>query len=212
MKHQHDQAIFKRRFAILIQCMCLVLLILLGRLFYLEIINHNQYTTLSRKNFLNIKAITPERGLIYDRNGVLLANNSPSYTLSLIPSKIKDMDKTLQELQQLLNIDTNTIERFKHHLNQYHPYDLAPLSIKLNEQQIDQFYVNAYRFPGVSIETLLQREYPLKSIGSSVVGYVGKLMLKTLTKQHLKTIEAQLTLERQALKKVLKKPFMEEQV
>ncbi|MBV54074.1 MAG: penicillin-binding protein 2 [Coxiellaceae bacterium] len=181
MKHQQDQAIFKRRFTHLLVCVCVVLLVLLGRLFYLEIIDHKQYITLSRKNFLNIKAITPERGLIYDRHGVLLAKNAPSFTLSLIPSKIKDMNKTLQELQKLLNINDTIIERFKRHLNQYHAYDLAPLPIKLNEQQMDQFYVNAYRFPGVSIETLWQREYPLESIGSSVVGYVGKVNANDLT-------------------------------
>ncbi len=175
MKQHSDQPEFQRRYRRLIGGACFVLLILIVRLFYLQIISHHQYTTLSRDNFLNVMAKTPERGLIYDRHGVLLAKNIPSYTLSLIPGKIQDMDATLESLHTLLNINKDTIQRFQHRLNQYHPYDLAPLPAKLNEQQIDRFYVNAYRFPGVSINTSLQREYPLKGIGSSVVGYVGRI-------------------------------------
>ena len=175
MKQHSDQPDFQRRYRRMIVGVCIVFIILITRLFYLQIISHTQYTTLSRHNFLNVMAKAPERGLIYDRNGVLLAKNIPSYTLSLIPGKIKNMDATLEDLRATLDIDNLAIKRFKHRLNQYHPYDLAPLPTKLNEQQIDRFYVNAYRFPGVSITASLQREYPLKSVGSSVVGYVGKI-------------------------------------
>ena len=85
IKHHTNQPDFQRRYFALIGCVCLLLFILIVRLFYLQIINHRQFTTLSRHNFLNIMATAPERGLIYDRNGVLLAKNVPSYTLSLIP-------------------------------------------------------------------------------------------------------------------------------
>ena len=175
IKHHTNQPDFQRRYFALIGCVCLLLFILIVRLFYLQIINHRQFTTLSRHNFLNIMATAPERGLIYDRNGVLLAKNVPSYTLSLIPGKVTDMTKTLDDLQTLLHLDENSIQQFKRRLNQYHPYDVAPIPSKLNEKQIDKFYVNAYRFPGVSVQTSLQREYPLKSVGSSVIGYVGRI-------------------------------------
>ncbi|HAG61538.1 MAG TPA: penicillin-binding protein 2, partial [Coxiellaceae bacterium] len=175
MKQHSDQPDFQRRYRRMIVGVCIVFIILIIRLFYLQIISHTQYTTLSRNNFLNVMAKAPERGLIYDRNGVLLAKNIPSYTLSLIPGKIKNMDATLEDLRTTLDIDNIAIKRFKHRLNQYHAYDLAPLPTKLNEEQIDRFYVNAYRFPGASITASLQREYPLKAVGSSVVGYVGKI-------------------------------------
>ncbi|EJG1461063.1 penicillin-binding protein 2, partial [Vibrio parahaemolyticus] len=119
--------------------------------------------------------IAPNRGLIYDRNGVLLAENRPVFNLELTPEKIKDIDATIQELQTILEITPEQIERFHRERKRTRRFKSVPLLTQLNEKQVAVFSVNQYRFPGVEISATLKRYYPYGEVLTHVIGYVSRI-------------------------------------
>lgn len=157
-------------------------LLLFARLIYLQIVEHHFYETLSKKNIISIIPITPERGLVYDRNGVLLAKNIPVYQLMLIPGRVNHLDNTLDALKSVVGLTTDEIKHFHREMKHFHRYQMIPLKDHLSEAELDKFYVDRYRFPGVTIQKSLMREYPLGSTLSDVVGYVGKINSHELAK------------------------------
>jgi len=140
------------------------------------------YSTLSQKNVLNIIPIAPNRGLIYDRNGVMLAQNIAVFSLNIIPAKVKSIKNTLQALKKIIAIFPHDIKNFNRSLKQHHPFDPVPLKINLSEQELAKFYVNRYRFPGVVIQSKMLRKYPLGEEVSQIVGYVGRINANDLSK------------------------------
>ncbi len=181
-RHVLENALFKSRSIVCLIILCIFSLILIGRLVYLQLMHNKFYSTLSRHNLLSVIPIQPNRGLIYDRHGVLLAKNIPTYTLSLIPESIPNIKKTITQLQKLLPITDSDVKRFNHIRSQYRPFEPIPLKFKLSEQEADLFYVNQYRLPGVIIQTRMMRYYPLGSAMSDVLGYVGRINQKELQK------------------------------
>ena len=167
--------LFKSRCLIAIAFVLIFTFVLIGRLIYLQIKNHLFYSTLSRHNLLNIIPIESNRGLIFDRNGVLLAKDIPVYTLMIIPNKTCSLNKTIKQLSKIIPISTDEIEQFHHILYQYRRYQSVPIKFKLTNREVAHFYVNQYRFPGVQIETRMMRYYPLRDITSDVVGYTGRI-------------------------------------
>jgi penicillin-binding protein 2 len=151
------------------------MLILAVRLSYLQIYQHERYTTLAQKNQLAIASITPSRGLIYDRNGVLLAENIPVTSLELIPDKIEDMDQTIKDLKKIIDIDEDELEQFDKLLDQRRSFDSIPIKVKLSEEEEAAFYINQYRFPGVAVQAHLIRHYLFGEALSPVLGYVGRI-------------------------------------
>ena len=119
--------------------------------------------------------IAPNRGLIYDRNGVLLAENRPVYNLELTPEKIKNIDETIQGLQTILEITPEQIERFQRERKRTRRFKSVPLLTQLNEKQVAVFSVNQYRFPGVEISATLKRYYPYGEVLTHVIGYVSRI-------------------------------------
>src|SRR3990167_4964821 len=171
--HAQETALFRRRCIIATIGVVLLALVLLVRLAFLQIKDHRFYSTLSRHNLLNVTPMEPNRGLIFDRNGLLLAKNIPTYTLTLIPTSTLHLNTTLENLQKLIHISTEEIQQFHHIRRQYRPYQPIPLKFKLTETEVAQFYVNRYRLPGVLIQTRMLRYYPLGDTVSEVIGYVG---------------------------------------
>lgn len=159
--------------AIVVAILLTILLII--RLFYLQIIQKDLYTTLSRENQFNLIPIEPNRGLIYDRNGVLLAENIPIYNLEIIPERAKNLKQTIAQLQKIVDISDEDIQQFQKDLKQHRPYESVPLKIRLNDSEVAKLYVNLYQFPGVAINARLMRYYPLGASMNSVVGYVGRI-------------------------------------
>ena len=157
--------------------------LLISRLFYLQVINHHYYSTLSTNNLLDTLPIAPNRGLIYSRNGVLLAKNIPSYTLQVTPEKTLGLKGTLGGLQKILPISADDIKAFYRAKRRSRPYQPVPLLFKLTQQQVATFYVNRYRFPGVTVAASLIRYYPLKNTTAQVLGYVGRINATEM--QHL---------------------------
>lgn len=158
----------------------LLVLLLIIRLIYLQISQHQRYTTLARQNQLNVSPIVPNRGLIYDRNGILLAENVPVYNLVVTPSRVNDLQETIAELKKILPISDNELHQFKRQLKLHRQFEAIPLRIKLTEEEVAHFAVDQYRFPGVAIQAEMIRHYPFGDIFAPVIGYVGRINAKEL--------------------------------
>lgn len=173
--HLRESLIFQRRVIVAVVILMLLLTGLLSRLYYLQISNHDHYTSLSENNRVSIVPISPIRGLIYDRNGVLLAQNLPSRTLELIPEHIKDLEATLATLRSLIAISDEEIERFHKLLKQKRRFEGIPLRFRLNDSEYARIAVNQDRLPGVEIAVELARHYPQGPLASHAIGYVGRI-------------------------------------
>lgn len=177
--HYENRLLF-HRLAIAWFLMLVGLAFIVGRLYYLQVTKHREYTTLSEDNRIKVLPLPPKRGLIYDRNGVLLAGNQASYTLEVIAEKMGDIDKTLAELGQVITITEEDIKRFKKQLRQKRKFEAVPLRFRLTEAERAQFYVQRHRFPGMDVTSSLSRYYPLGATGVHIVGYVGRINQREL--------------------------------
>jgi penicillin-binding protein 2 len=156
-------------------------IILLIRLAYLQITLFDRYETLSLKNQMSIIPIAPPRGIILDRNGIVLAENVPVYVLEITPEHVTQMDETIQKLRILIpSITEDDVKEFKHACAQNRSYTSIPIKLKLNEEEVATFASQQYRFPGVNITARLMRNYPLGEITAHVLGYVGRINVKEL--------------------------------
>ncbi len=165
-----------KRSLVIFSVMIIGCLVLLLRVAYLEILQFSKYHKLSYKNQVSIKPVTPIRGLIYDRNGQLLAQNIPIYHLEIIPEQVKDLEETLSRLKELLpSLSNREISRFKKTLNQYHKFEAVPLVLKLTKEETALFAVNKYKFPGVNLKPSLNRTYPKGELYAHLLGYVGRI-------------------------------------
>ena len=173
--HLRETQLFNQRAVTFVVICAFLILAIIARLIYLQILNHDHYTTLSKNNRLHIVPIAPTRGLIYDRNGVVLAQNLPAYVLKVIPEQVDNMDETLTRLGELVQISDNDIVRFKKQLKRSWPFQSVPLRFHLDDEEVARFAVNRHRFPGVDIEAHLTRHYPVGDLTSHVVGYVGRI-------------------------------------
>ncbi|GMQ97151.1 MAG: penicillin-binding protein 2 [Gammaproteobacteria bacterium] len=153
----------------------LAILIIVARLYTLQVIDYERYATESRENRIKLLPVPPTRGLIYDRNGVLLAGNQPSYSIELTPERVPDLKQTLMRLQKLLNLTDLDIKRFHRSRKRKQSFVGIPIKLNLSDEEVAQFAVNQHRFPGVSIVANLSRYYPLRSHATHAVGYVGRI-------------------------------------
>jgi penicillin-binding protein 2 len=152
-----------------------LLSLLIGRYVLLQIEQHEIYRTQSDRNRVQLQPLAPKRGLIYDRNGVLLVENRPSYSLTLVKEQVKGLDDTIALLQELIDIDEDQITKFKSQLRRYRPYAAIPLKLKLTEEEIAIISVNRYRLPGVDVDAQLTRHYPQGEMFAHALGYVGRI-------------------------------------
>ncbi|MEY3220669.1 MAG: hypothetical protein RIT27_2026 [Pseudomonadota bacterium] len=156
--------------------MVLVLIgVLIGRLFYLEVIEVERFTTLSKNNWLKIVPIPPPRGLIFDRNGVALAENEVSYSLEIQPERVDDLDELLQKLRQLIELTDKDIARFKKLKARAQRFKPVVLKSQLNETEVAIVSVHSYELTGARITPNLTRVYPMGEIGAHAIGYVGRI-------------------------------------
>lgn len=167
--------IFMRRLTFALIAIIFVSFLLIIRLFYMQVIQKDTYTTLARENQFNLLPIEPNRGLIFDRNGVLLAKNIPVFNLEITPERVTNLKQTLTDLQSIIDITPDDLQQFEKALKQHHAFEPVTLKIKLSDEEVAKFAVNQYRFPGVAINARLMRYYPLGAEMNSVVGYVGRI-------------------------------------
>ncbi len=175
-----DKAYERRLFNIRAIIAALFVLIAFGilawRMTYLQVSLHEKYKDLSENNRSQIRPVAPNRGLIYDRNGLLLAENIPSYSLTLVPEKVVDMPRTLEFLDGLVGITERDREQFDKRLSySRRPFEPVVLRHRLTEDEIATVLVNRYFLPGVDVEAQLVRHYPFGEAFSHVLGYVGRI-------------------------------------
>ena len=173
--HRQESRLFSQRLFGLSLMIALFSSILIIRLAYLQLVQHHAYMTLSKQNLLDLIPIEPKRGLIYDRNGVLLAENKPVYNLEVVPGNTTHLKTTLHALTQLLHLTPEELTKFHRLLKQHRRFSSIPLREKLVEQDIATFYVNQHHFNGVSIKTRMIRHYPHHATFAHVIGYVSNL-------------------------------------
>jgi penicillin-binding protein 2 len=146
------------------------------RMSYLQIELHEKYKNLSENNRVQLRPLAPNRGLIYDRNGVLLAENIPSYSLTIVAERVRDLDQTLTFLNDLIEISERDREQFDKRLKfRRRPFEPVVLRYRLSEEEIAKVLVNRFYLPGVDVEAQLVRHYPNGNAFAHVLGYVGRI-------------------------------------
>lgn len=173
--HFHETQIFNQRVLVAGFIMFILLILLLSRLVYLQISNQEHYATLSDNNRVSIRPIPPTRGLIFDRNGILLAQNLPSFTLEIIPEHVKDLKKTLAKLGQLISISKEDLKRFHKERRKKRRFEGVPLRFRLNDDEVAKISVLQNQLEGVVIKAQLSRHYPQGKLASHAVGYVSRI-------------------------------------
>ena len=153
-----------------------VMALLALRYHYLQIEQFDRFVTQSDENRIHIRAVAPTRGLIFDRNGVILAENRPSYTLTIVPESAPSVDELIDNLSKILEVSDTDLERFSEELNSYRrPFEPIPFRYKLTEEEVARFSVQQFDLQGADIQTELIRYYPLAEYFAHVVGYVGRI-------------------------------------
>ena len=150
------------------------------RFFYLQVIQHGHYSTLAEANRISILPIAPHRGIIVDRNGIQLAHNYSAYTLEITPSKVGDLESTIDELATVVEISLRDRRRFRKLLEESKRFESLPIRTRLSDEEIARFAAHRYRFPGVEAKARLFRQYPQGDMFSHVVGHIGRINQKEI--------------------------------
>ncbi len=145
------------------------------RLMHLQIDKHEELSVRAENNRISVVPIVPNRGLIVDRNGVVLANNYSAYTLELMPARIDDLDATINQLAEVIDIQPRDRKRFKRLMEESKNFESLPIRTKLTDEEVARFTAQHYRFPGVEVKARLFRNYPLGEVGSHLLGYIGRI-------------------------------------
>jgi penicillin-binding protein 2 len=180
--YQNELHNFKLRLSVLGLLMLVVFSLLAFRFYFLQINRYDYYQTLAESNRISVVPIAPNRGLITDKNGVVLAHNFFVYTLEITPSKVEDLDATIEQIKQLVEVSPVDLKRFKKQKAESRTFESIPLRTHLNEVEAAKFAVNRYRFPGVELKSRLFRHYPLGKQGAHMVGYIGRINDKDMIK------------------------------
>ena len=149
--------------------------VLLMRFVWLQIIQHNYYSTRAEDNRISLVPIVPNRGLILDRNGVVLARSYAAYTLEITPSKAKNLDQMIDALGQIIEVQPKDRKRFKKLLEESRNFESLPIRTRLTDAEVAIFTAQRYRFPGVEIKARLFRQYPGGAFASHIIGYIGRV-------------------------------------
>ncbi len=171
---KETQLYLNRGVAAIVFC-AVLLIVLVARVFYLQVLDHDTYVTLARNNQVRMIPIPPTRGLIYDRNGVLLADNMPNFSLEITPNMVKDLNSLILELKEIITIKDTDIKSFYKQKQYRGKFESIPIRNKLSEEEVAAFSLNQYRFPAVEINANLTRNYPFNEALAHVVGYTGML-------------------------------------
>ncbi|QJD58939.1 penicillin-binding protein 2 [Pseudomonas sp. gcc21] len=174
--HSKDAGIVRQRLLLAAAVVVLLLLALVARMYYLQVIQFEHHSTLSENNRVHVQPIPPSRGRIYDRNGVVLAENRPSFSLNITRERTPDVAATFELLKMLLELDDEEIERAQRRLMQSRrPFESVPVMFGLDDEQIARIGVNRFRLPGVEVQASFVRHYPLGEHFAHAVGYVGRI-------------------------------------
>lgn len=177
----NESSVFARRSMLASLCVLFMISLLVVRFYNLQIVHYESYTTLSDSNRIQVSPIAPNRGLIFDRNGELIAENRPSFTLSIISEYINNLEDTIHRLSQLVSIDDSDRENFHKFLKQRRrPFAPIPLRFELTKDEIAILAVNKHTLKGIRVKAQLVRHYPRRELFAHTIGYVGRINEKEL--------------------------------
>ena len=179
--HQKELHNFQNRLVVCAGVVLAVFFLLLLRFFYLQVLQHEYYHTLAENNRITINPITPNRGLMLDRNGAVIAHNYAAYTLEITPSKVSDLESLINDLATVVEVAPKDRKRFRKLLEETRDSSL-PIRTRLNDVEVARFAANKFRFPGIDIRARLFRHYPNGEVASHVIGYIGRLTQNDLDK------------------------------
>ncbi|RUR68246.1 penicillin-binding protein 2 [Variovorax guangxiensis] len=170
-----DLARFKRRVIVIGLAVLFAFGLLCARLVYLQVTRHEDLAEQAESNRTAVVPVVPNRGLILDRNGIVLASNYSAYTLEITPSKVGDVEETIDSLTQVLEVSPRDRRRFKRLREDSRSFDSIPIRTRLSDEEVARFAAQRYRFPGVEIKARLFRNYPQGELASHVLGYIGRI-------------------------------------
>jgi penicillin-binding protein 2 len=173
---------FQQRLWTAVACIVLAFLILFGRFFYLQFFSFERFQTQAENNRIAVIPVVPTRGTISDRNGTILAHNYSTYTLEITPDHVGDLEGTLKQLSEIIDISPRDLVRFRRALNESRNYTSLPLRTRLTDEEVARFAVYKYRFPGVDIQARLFRQYPYQETASHVIGYINRINAQDVEK------------------------------
>ncbi len=176
-KNERDSDLDRFRFRIVFAAIAVLLAfaILLTRFSWLQIVRHEYYITRAEDNRISLVPIPPNRGIIVDRNGTILARNYSAFTLEITPSKVEDLDSTIEQLGTLIEILPKDRRRFRKLLEESKSFESLPIRTRLSDEEVARFAAHRYRFPGVEVKARLFRQYPLGGIASHALGYINRI-------------------------------------
>ncbi|MDQ6685286.1 MAG: penicillin-binding protein 2, partial [Pseudomonadota bacterium] len=172
---EQELARFRLRVAVAALAVLFAFGLLVARLAYLQVVKHDELSTQAENNRIAVVPIVPNRGLILDRNGVVLANNYSAYTLEIAPAKVANLEATIEQLAAIIPIEPRDRRRFKRLLEESRSVDSIPIRTKLSDDEVARFTAQRFRFEGVDIKARLFRSYPLGEVGSHLIGYIGRI-------------------------------------
>ena len=173
--HQKELYYFRWRLGIAAAGAMLLFMVLAGRFFFLQVTQHDHFHTLAENNRISIIPVVPNRGLILDRNGIVLAHSYSAYTLEITPSKVKNLEETINGMATLVDIQPRDRKRFRKLLEESRNFESLPIRARLNDVEVARFTVNRFRFPGVDIKARLFRHYPKGELASHAIGHIGRI-------------------------------------
>ena len=172
---QADLTRFRARVLTVTALMLLLFLLLAVRLVYLQVVRHEDLNEQAENNRTSIVPVVPNRGLILDRNGIVLATNYSAYTLEITPSKVVDVEQTIEDLTHVLDISARDKRRYKKLREETKGMGSLPIRTRLTDQEVARFAAHRFRFPGVEIKARLFRSYPGGELASHLIGYIGRI-------------------------------------
>lgn len=179
--HEKDTRTVRSRVVVGAVVVCALLLVLIARLYFLQVIQYDYHSTLSENNRVHVQPIPPTRGLIFDRNGVVIADNRPSFSLSVTRERAGDWQQVLDLIVEVLSLTPDDRELFEKRMKQgRRPFEPVPVLFELTEEQIARIAVNQFRLPGVEVVAQLVRHYPQGEHFAHSVGYMGRINEKEL--------------------------------
>jgi penicillin-binding protein 2 len=153
---------------------------LFARFVYLQVIQHEYYRTRAEENRISLIPVIPNRGIIFDRNGMVMARNYSAFTLEITPAKTDGLEQTIDRLAEIVEIQAKDRKRFKRLLEEGKNFESIPIRTRLSDEEVARFAANRYRFPGVEVKARLFRQYPMGSLASHALGYIGRINTKDL--------------------------------
>ena len=170
-----ENRLIRRRLVLAAIFTVILLSLVLGRLYVLQVVEYEYFSTLSDSNRIRIKALPPTRGLIFDRHGVVMANNLPTYRLEIVREQVADLEATLSQLREYVDYTEQDLKRFRQSSKRRRPFESIPLRLNLNDEEVARLAVNLHKFEGVEINARLTRNYPQGEHAVHALGYVGRI-------------------------------------